>query len=188
MLKTTNDVSADLKMLTEGVLESNRPLVSPLLAIGIACRLPIFLMFGYFFSYAWLFITFKFPEDDFFSQVDPYFHYLGGYMAAAALMILFGVFITGGLYGISLAYLSIPEEKREKSMVVSSLRGTFKKLCLFGITINFFIACISLRYELILYVAPLIFISTVVVIQNIIGSEIFRYGLGPLYNKLSQFK
>lgn len=185
MIITQNDVNNDLNMLAKSIEHTNRPLVSPLQALRISAIWPMICMAAYMIALAWIILTFKVPNDPFFDAVNPYLHYLGVNLAASLLSLIFAMGIMVGLYGPSLAYLSIPKDIRDKSLVIKRLKHVIKRLGIITIACNMLLAVFSLFYPIAICASPLMLVISFLVMQMIVSAEIARYGMSSVMGKLA---
>ncbi|EGT5763994.1 hypothetical protein G9X52_01815 [Cronobacter sakazakii] len=186
MVITVNDVNNDIKMLTDSLKDKQRPLVSPVKALWMSMRLPMACLLAYAVALCWILLTFEAPKDPFYDSIDPYFHYLGANIAASAICLLFAFFIGFGLYGPSLAYLSIPEEIRAKSLILNRLRALVFKSGIAVFMFNAILAAVACVYPDAICASPVLFIISFIVMQSIISAEMTRYGVSSVMSKLTK--
>lgn len=186
MVITQNDVNNDLNMLTSELAGQNRQLVSPVAALKLSMAWPMVCVSAYAISLAVSVMLFKTPDDPFFSGLNPYFHYMGADLAAGAISLFFALAIGFGLYGPAMAYLSIPKEVRQKSLIISRLKKTAAKMAVITAGCNFVLAIISLFYSAAICAAPIMLLVTFLVMQGVMSAEITRYGMSTVIGKVSK--
>ncbi|HEY3591473.1 MAG TPA: hypothetical protein VGL07_15650 [Buttiauxella sp.] len=177
---TRNDINNDIKMLSDSVADMDRPLVSPRKALKLALFWPGICVLGYTVAVVWMIVTFV-PSHNFgMLSISG----LVGNFFVAAIGALFALGFGLGFYGPALMYLTIPEDIRNKSIIITRLKRLAKKVWTFFLVCHFALALFSCFYRDAIYgMIPLVFLSFFIT-QSIISAEIGRYGIAPAMEKM----
>lgn len=184
MLITQNDVDNDLRMLAESFQNKNAPLARPVQAIKLSMFWPLSCIAGYTVAVLWNVYRFE-PTTGLFGNMTSITGEYGYMLVAWGLSIIFSIFIFAGLYGPALAYLTISEAAKQKSIVVASLKRLSKKLIFYTLALNLLTAVVGMVIPDILVLSPALIAISFLIMQGVISAEITRYGLGSLLRKMS---
>lgn len=121
MAITQKEVKKDIRMLVDSMEDGNRPLVSPLHALKISMLWPLSCAAVYSITISWLIYNFT-PGVDLFNNATTLTGEYGHVLAFCSIAIVFCLFISAALYGPALAYLSLGEEARGKSLIIDRLK------------------------------------------------------------------
>jgi hypothetical protein len=185
MIITQNDINNDIKILSDSIADMNRPLVSSGKALKLALFWPGICMLGYAVAVVWMIVTFV-PVHDLVGNTMYLLDIggLGGNLFVAAIGALFALGFGLGFYGPALMYLTIPEDIRNKSIIITRLKRLAKKVWTFFLMCHFALALFSCFYRDAIYgMIPLVFLSFFIT-QGIISAEIARYGVAPAMEKM----
>jgi len=183
MVITQNDAGNDIKMITDSLSDKNRPLVAPLAALKVAMLWPGLCLMGYLISLILVLVTYT-PVFNSFGDPVSFGSDYGMGLAAFALTIAFALAIGAGMYGPALLYLTIPEDIRSKSLVISNMKMLVKKLGAFFIICNFMLAVAVYFYRDLMVASPLLLLFSFIIMQGILSAEMTRYGIAPLMKKM----
>lgn len=184
MILTQNDINNDIKMLSDSVTDIHRPLVSPGKALKLALFWPGICVLSYAVAVIWMVVKFIPPDEPFFASLSPYIHYLGGNFAAAAVGTVFALGIGLGFYGPALMYLTIPEDIRNKSIIINRAKRIVKKVGGFFLVCHFALALLTCFISDAIYGMPVLVMLSFFITKGIISAEIARYGVAPAMKKM----
>lgn len=185
MVITRNDINNDMKILSDSISDMDRPLVSPGKALKLALFWPSICVLGYAVAIVWMIVTFTPMHDVFGNSIDMLSgRGLGGNLAVAAFGTIFAFGFGFGFYGPALMYLTIPEDVRTKSIIITRIKRIATKVWGFFLVCHFALALFSCFYRDAIYgMIPLVFLSFFIT-QSIISAEIGRYGIAPAMEKM----
>lgn len=185
MLLTQNDINNDIKMLSDSVVDIHRPLVPPGKALKLALLWPGICVLSYTVAVIWMIVTFV-PSPD--AYGDPISLLsgdgLGGNLIAAAFGTVFAFGFGFGFYGPALMYLTIPEDVRTKSIIITRIKRIVTKVWGFFLVCHFALVLFSCFYRDAIYGMPVLVMLSFFVTQGIISAEIARYGVAPAMEKM----
>lgn len=185
MAITQADVSRDICMLASSIEDENRPLVSPVQALKLSMLWPLSCAAIYAIAVSWAIYNFT-PHIDHFDNMTTLTGEYGFVLAACALAIVFCLFIGASLYGPALAYLSLSEEAREKSLIIGRLKKVILKLGGGFLLCNIVIAVLSIKFPSVLVISPLSIIVSFLITQGVVGAEVARYEISSIFGKLNK--
>jgi len=185
MTITQNDINNDIKMLSDNISDMNRPLVSSGKALKLALFWPGIYVLGYAVAVVWMIVTFV-PVHDLVGNTMYLLDGggLGGNLIAAAFGTVFGFGFGFGFYGPALMYLTIPEDIRNKSIIIARLKKIVIKAGRFFLICHFALALFTCFFRDAIYGMPVLVILSFFITQSIISAEIGRYGIAPAMEKM----
>lgn len=185
MAITQADVNKDIRMLADSIEDENRPLVNPVQALKISMLWPLSCAAVYAIAVSWAIYNFT-PHIDHFDNMTTLTGEYGFVLAACSLAILFCLFIGASLYGPALAYLSLSEEARDKSLIIRRLKKVTLKVGGFFLLCNLGIAVLSIKFPSVLVISPFSIIVSFLITQGVVGAEAARYGISSIFGKVNK--
>lgn len=185
MILTQNDINNDIKMLSDSVTDIHRPLVSSGEALKLALFWPGICVLCYAMVTILMVLNFV-PSPDAYGDPISLLSADGlyGNFAAVAVGTVFALGIGFGFYGPALMYLTIPEDIRNKSIIINRLKKIVKKVGGFFLVCHFALALFACFYRDAIYGMPVLVILSFLITQGIISAEIARYGVAPAMKKM----
>ncbi len=185
MVITQNDVKNDFHVLISSINDGDKTLVRRRDALKISMLWPVSSVVGYFISMVWLSMTYQ-PYVNHFDNIVTLFDEYKFALGFGAISFILALFIGFSLYVPALAYLSVGNEVRNKSLILNNLKCLVIKLGVITLLANISLAVVTVFIPYLLVVAPFMMMITFVIMQMIISAEIGRYGLGLVFSKLCE--
>lgn len=185
MVITQKDVNDDLHMLVQSMERENRPLASAKKALKLSMFWPMSCVTGYALAMIWTVYQFK-PQKDNFDNLTTLTGEYGFAFAAVAVSIFFAMVISAIFYGPMLAYLSLDENVRKNSLIISRVKESVLKMGVFFIAINIILAICSIFRPEFLAASPFVLMISFIIMQCVISAEFTRYGIASVMSKLSK--
>ncbi|EGT4277863.1 MULTISPECIES: hypothetical protein [Enterobacteriaceae] len=185
MVITRVDVNNDIRMLMQSMEDANRPLVSPKQALSLSMLWPMGCALSYGLAMLWTFFNYE-PGIDPFGNTTTLMRDYGFVFLFGFLSLLFALVISFGLYGPALAYLSLDEEVRKKSILVKRFKNLASKLGKFFFICNVGLALFSFKLPELLVASPFMLLFSFLIMQGIISAEATRYGISSIMGKLTK--
>lgn len=185
MVITQKVVNDDLNMLLQSMDSENRPLASAKKAFKLSMVWPMSCVIGYALAMLWVIYKFK-PHNDLFDNATTLTGEYGFALAAVAVSVFFAFIISAILYGPVLAYLSIEESIRRKSVIISRIKESVLKTSAFFFVINVTLAVFSLYRPEFLAASPFALMISFLIIQFVLSAQVARYGISSVMSKLSK--
>lgn len=176
MVITHNDVNKDIQMLMSSVDDGDRALPSPSQALKCSFFFPLTCLSFYVLVFI---VNFLFVSDG----SDPDFITLS--LGALGAAFVFSLFIGFIIYPQALAYFTLQEDVRGRSLILSRLSSLIRKVAFYLIALNFLLALSSIVFPYALMGAPVLIMLSFFVLNGVIGSEIARYGMGAVLEKMN---
>lgn len=101
------------------------------------------------------------------------------------MITTFSLVMTLILYPNSLVYLSVPNSVRASSIVLSKIKKTYVSVVVFMLLVNCVAAGMFLVKQEYIIAVPVVFFVGFFITQIVLGTEISRYGVGSLIEKMS---
>ena len=168
MVLTHDDVKKDIRKVMDKLGSGSLKIANPLQAIKLSAlyTLPCTILHALTTLYIYMTIS------------------SSSAVAYGFLIILLCSFLMTAIqYSNALMYLSIPDEVRRESIIISKLKKTYLRVVSVTIIVNIIaaLAFVILREHLI--AIPICFVAGFVINQTVLSSEIARYGIGVLIEK-----
>jgi hypothetical protein len=188
MAFSNGDAKKEIAEIISGISGDERPVTSPKQAFQIVAIYPAMMLLTVTMIWFAFYVSVIQAGDN--SGLGLKF-----YLEAAQLVMGYGGWISLGVttvvaiffilinYSSVLIYLSIPEDIRNRSIIITSIRSTVKKmaLVLWGSAILLSIVGIIFDWGILLAGSvPAVLFVSIFVTNGYLGIQSARYGLGPL--------
>ncbi|MEB6622667.1 hypothetical protein [Enterobacter roggenkampii] len=188
MAFSNGDAKKEIAEIISGISGDERPVSSPKQAFQLVAIYPAMMLLTITLMWFAFYVSVIQAGDN--SGVGLRF-----YLEAAQLVMGYGGWISLGVttvvaiffilinYSSVLVYLSIPEDIRDRSIIITSIRSTVKKMALIlwgSATLLSLVGIISDCGILLAGSVPAFLFISIFVINGYLGIQSARYGLGPL--------
>lgn len=185
MVITQSDVNEDLRMLVQDIEDDSRPLVRPVKALKLSMAWPLSCALCYAIVIILVAIKFEPYVNHFDNKVNVINEY-GFAFLFGGMSIFFALFIGAMLYGPMLAYLTLSQSVRNKSIIINRFKSLVIKLGRFFFICNLSLAVICIWIPDLLVASPFVFMFSFLIMQGIVSAEATRYGVGSFMSKLTK--
>jgi len=176
---TVCDIEADISKIMEGFASGKRLIPSSLSLLKVSLIIPVISVIISFLSVLALYISYgqngyiDFVLSDGWIVIIP----------TAAI----GLFFSFMAYSNLIMYMSVPEEIRRSSKILSHLRSVVSRTVTIFLSIMLISALIAGFYSRAAFLIPLLEFLLIFAVNIVVGSEINRMGAGFAIEKMSAF-
>lgn len=188
MTYTNGDAKKEIAEIISGIGRDERPVSSSKEAFKIVAIYPtmmlvtVILMWFVFYAILVLIGDNTGQELAFYLEAVQLIMGSGGWISLGLTTVI-AIFFTLINYSTALMYISIPEDIRCRSKIITSMRSTVVKtvLTLWGVATTLSLVGVFSDWMILLVGSvPAVLIISIFVINGYIGIQSARYGLGPL--------
>lgn len=188
-----NEFKEDVSAILDGIQREDRPLASPKEAFKLSSRFPVLMLLTNICILLFAFGIYVFDGDNaglgltFYAKAFLLFmEAVGWYTLSATIAI--GLCFSLVFYTAALVYTSIPREISVSSKVLGAIKQKLHNIAKFLWLLSIAVSLVGVFIGnfILLYTIPLITFLSIFVINFFLGTEVVRYGLGPLVKKLSR--
>jgi len=188
MAFSNGDAKKEIAEIISGIGSDERPVSSPKKAFKIVAIFPTMMLLTVILMWFAFYTRMVLTGDNsgqslrFYLEAGQLVMGYGGWISIGmtAAITIFFILIN---YSTVLVYLSIPEDIRNRSKIITSIKGTVKKMALFlwgCATLLSFVGMMSDWGGLLAGSIPAVLFISIFVTNGYLGIQSARYGLGPL--------
>lgn len=111
---------------------------------------------------------------------------LGGLLYAALPTVIVGFLLFVMFYNNAVLYLSIPEDTRNKSLLIRHIRTVVKRISIGFIALNVIFILFAGMAPILVFATPLSTFLLLFTFGFVVSAEVNRLGMGPIMDKLSE--
>lgn len=194
MAFSNGDAKKEIAEIISGISSDERPVSSPKKAFQIVAIYPVIMFLTAILMWFAYYVSLIQVGDNsgqgwkFYLEAAQLVLGYGGWISIGATVVV-AVFFMLINYSTVLVYLSIPEDIRNRSTLITSLRSTVKKIVLYlwgSATLLSLVGMISDWGILLAGSIPAVLFISIFVTNGYLGIQSTRYGLGPLMSTASK--